>query len=298
MSQNVRTAVARPATGPTPLRARELTADELARATARADELLGARVAVLTGAGMSTDSGIPDYRGPDSVPRSPMTFREFQRSAADRQRYWARSHLGWTVMDAARPNDGHRSVAALQHAGRVSGVVTQNVDGLHQSAGAQRVIDLHGRLDRVACLDCGAVGDRHRLHGRLQQANRTWGVDHASAGADVAPDGDVALEDTSGFVVVGCERCGGVLKPDVVFFGESVPRQRVEQAFALVDDAGSLLVLGSSLTVWSGRRFVARAAQSGKPVVIVNRGVTRADDVADLTVHARCADFLAGLLER
>ena len=251
-------------------------------------------VIVLSGAGISTESGIPDYRGPTGAARraTPMSLQTFTGGRAARQRYWARSHLGWGLIKAAEPNDGHRAVAALQTRGLVAGIVTQNVDGLHQVAGARDVLELHGNLERVICLDCGDGSQRSDLDRRLHAANLGW-VAHATA---VNPDGDVELADVSGFRVVDCAECGGVLKPDVVFFGETVPRARVQQAFSLVESAGSLLVLGSSLTVMSGYRFVLRAAKVGVPVAIVNDGTTRGDAQATVKVDGRLGDVLPELV--
>jgi NAD-dependent SIR2 family protein deacetylase len=251
-------------------------------------------VVVLSGAGISTESGIPDYRGPSGAARraTPMSVQTFTGSREARQRYWARSHLGWGLIRAAVPNDGHRAVVALQERGVVAGIVTQNVDGLHQSAGATDVLELHGNLDRVVCLECGDVTARLDLDRRLRAANVGW----AARATAVNPDGDVDLEDVSGFRIVDCAECGGVLKPDVVFFGETVPRDRVQQAFALVEAAGSLLVLGSSLTVMSGYRFVLRAAKLGVPVAIVNDGTTRGDAQATVKVDGRLGEVLPELL--
>ncbi|WP_380165668.1 NAD-dependent protein deacetylase [Jannaschia sp. R86511] len=251
-------------------------------------------VVALTGAGLSTDSGIPDYRGPGSPRRTPMTFQDFTRSEQARQRYWARSHVGWQRMAGAGPNAGHRALAALGRAGLVRSVVTQNVDELHTAAGSTDVVDLHGRLSQVVCLGCGALSPRERLHERLARLNPGWSERVDLPEADIAPDGDVRLDDTAGFVVVGCERCGGVLKPDVVFFGENVPVARVEHCYRLVEDAQVLLVAGTSLTVFSGRRFVARAVKRSVPVVVVNRGPTRAADFADVLVEGGCSPVLAG----
>jgi NAD-dependent SIR2 family protein deacetylase len=244
-------------------------------------------VAVLTGAGISTDSGIPDYRGPDGVQarRAPMTYQTFTRDPVARRRYWARSHVGWRTIARAEPNSGHRAVADLHGSGLLSGVITQNVDGLHQAGGCAEVIELHGNLDRVICLDCGDGTAREELDRRLRLVNPEF---HAQVIA-VNPDGDVDLPDEAveRFRLVGCRACGrGTLKPDVVFFGETVPRPRVDASFALVENARLLLVLGSSLTVMSGRRFVLRAAKLGIPVAIVNRGVTRGDGYAALTLDA------------
>ncbi len=259
-------------------------------------DLIGGRgVVVLSGAGLSTDSGIPDYRGPGSPPRAPMTYQEFVSGLPAQQRYWARSHLGWRTMGGARPNGGHRAVAALEAAGVVTAVITQNVDGLHQAGGAERVVDLHGRIDRVLCLRCGERTGRAALDERLTQANPGF----ADVGfVEVAPDGDAVVSDVSGFRVVGCLVCRGPLKPDVVFFGENVPRDRVDRCHALVDAAQALLVVGSSLTVQSGLRFVRRARQLDLPVVIVNRGATRGDPLADLRVDAGCTPTLVDLAER
>jgi NAD-dependent SIR2 family protein deacetylase len=251
-------------------------------------------VVVLTGAGISTESGIPDYRGRSGAVRraAPMSLQTFTGSRGARQRYWARSHLGWGLIKTAAPNEGHRAVAVMQDRGWLAGIVTQNVDGLHRAAGAQDVLELHGNLERVVCLDCGEVSRRSELDRRLRAANIGWQA-HATA---VNPDGDVELADVSGFRIVDCATCGGVLKPDVVFFGETVPRDRVQQAFALVEAAGSLLVLGSSLTVMSGYRFVLRAAKLGVPVAIVNDGTTRGDAQATVKVEGRLGDVLPSLV--
>jgi len=197
----------------------------------------GRRLAVLTGAGISTDSGIPDYRGPDSPPRNPMTFQQFVGDPAFRRHYWARNHVGWRHVGRTLPNAGHRALARLEADGVVHGVITQNVDLLHQAAGSRRVIDLHGRYDRVVCLDCGAVIGRAELAERLEALNPGF-VESVGAVADIeiAPDADAVIEQTAHFVVAHCERCGGVLKPDIVFFGESVPRERVPTCGAPVDD--------------------------------------------------------------
>ncbi|NUS27128.1 MAG: NAD-dependent protein deacetylase [Streptomyces sp.] len=241
------------------------------------DVLSAGGVLVLSGAGISTESGIPDYRGEGgSLGRhTPMTYQDFTASAQARRRYWARSHLGWRTFGRARPNAGHRAVAAFERHGLVSGVITQNVDGLHQSAGSEGVVELHGSLGRVVCLSCGAVSSRRALALRLEEANAGF----APTAAGINPDGDADLTDTQvgDFQVLPCLICDGVLKPDVVFFGETVPAARVEQCRQLVRDARSLLVLGSSLTVMSGLRFVRQAAQAAKPVIIINRDPTRGD---------------------
>nr|WP_131102720.1 Sir2 family NAD-dependent protein deacetylase [Streptomonospora litoralis] len=250
-------------------------------------------VVALTGAGISTDSGIPDYRGPDSPPRKPMTYQQFVGDAAFRRHYWARNHVGWRHVHTTRPNDGHRALARLEDAGVVSGIITQNVDTLHEMAGSGGVLDLHGRYDRVVCLACGRVVSREHLARRLTALNP-----HFAGGVDdveIAPDADAVLASTRGFTVADCAGCGGMLKPDIVYFGENVPTERVLAGYRLVDDAEALLVAGSSLTVLSGRRFVKRAADQGKPVVIVNRGPTRSDALAALTVDAGCSAVLSAL---
>jgi NAD-dependent protein deacetylase/lipoamidase sirtuin 4 len=255
----------------------------------------GRRVVVLTGAGCSTDSGIPDYRGPGARPRRPMQYREFVGSAAARARYWARATVGWPRMATAQPNLVHRAIAALERVGVVRGVITQNVDGLHAAAGSARVVELHGALARVRCLGCRAVAAREEVHARLVAEN-PWLAARvgASGGADVAPDGDAELgaDVIAGFRVPACEACGGAWKPDVVFFGENVPRVVVEEAWAMFEEAEVLVVAGSSLTVWSGYRFVRRAAEQGMPVAIVNRGVTRGDGEASVKVDGALADVM------
>jgi NAD-dependent SIR2 family protein deacetylase len=255
------------------------------------------RFLALTGAGVSTDSGIPDYRGPNAPARMPMTFSEFVSGPAAQQRYWARSHLGWSRMRRAEPNAGHRALAALEAAGRVRMLITQNVDGLHEAAGSRAMCALHGRIADVVCLGCRRQTGRATLHARLAELNPGWTERHAEVA--VRPDGDVDLSDTDGFAVPACEHCGGVLKPDVVFFGENVPKPRVQRCYAAVDalapDADVLLVLGSSLTVMSGFRFVRHAAKRGVPVLIVNRGGTRADDLATLTFGHGTTEFLTRL---
>ncbi|MFI2426684.1 NAD-dependent protein deacetylase [Streptomyces sp. NPDC018955] len=242
-----------------------------------ADALGAGGVVVLSGAGLSTESGIPDYRGEGgSLSRhTPMTYQDFTGSEQARRRYWARSHLGWRTFRRALPNAGHRAVAAFGRHGLLSGVITQNVDGLHQAAGSEGVVELHGGLDRIVCLSCGDVSRRRELARRLEEANAGF----APVAAGINPDGDADLTDeqVGDFRVVPCAVCGGVLKPDVVFFGENVPPRRVEHCRALVREATSLLVLGSSLTVMSGLRFVRQAARAGTPVLIVNRDPTRGD---------------------
>lgn len=257
------------------------------------DLLADRPVVVLTGAGLSTDSGIPDYRGPHAPARMPMTYQEFVSGPAARQRYWARSHIGWGRMRRAEPNAGHRAVAALAP----ELVITQNVDGLHEQAGTPRLVALHGRIAEVVCLGCRVTSTRHALQEHLDGLNPGFAARHAAAA--VRPDGDVDLEDTDDFVVPDCAACGGVLKPHVVFFGENVPAPRVERCYAAVDalteTGGVLLVAGSSLTVMSGLRFVRRAARAGTPVVILNRGATRGDDLATYKVEDGCSEFLTVL---
>ncbi|MET8288258.1 NAD-dependent protein deacetylase [Streptomyces sp. NPDC048448] len=244
------------------------------------DTLNTGGVLVLSGAGISTESGIPDYRGENgSLSRhTPMTYQDFTASAQARRRYWARSHLGWRTFGRARPNDGHRAVAAFGRHGLLSGVITQNVDGLHQLAGSEGVVELHGSLDRVVCLSCRASSSRRELAQRLEEANP--GFEPVAAAINPDGDADLADEQVGDFRVVPCTVCGGILKPDVVFFGETVPPSRVEHCRRLVREATSLLVLGSSLTVMSGFRFVREAAHAGKPVLIVNRDPTRGDQHA------------------
>jgi len=254
--------------------------------------LSGRPVAVLTGAGISTDSGIPDYRGPGSPRRTPMTYQEFVSGHHAQRRYWARSHVGWARMARAEPNPGHHALAELERAGALHGLITQNVDGLHTAAGSRTLIDLHGRIADVVCLGCGRRSPRDELQGRLAALNPGF-VEAAGESVETAPDGDAALEATDGFRLAECAGCGGALKPDVVFFGENVPRERVARAYAMVDAAAVLLVAGSSLTVQSGLRFVRHAHKAGVPVVIVNRGSTRGDEFATVRVDAGCSQTLS-----
>ncbi|MEU6314407.1 NAD-dependent protein deacetylase [Streptomyces sp. NPDC047014] len=263
-----------------------------------ADVLAAGGVLVLSGAGISTESGIPDYRGEGgSLSRhTPMTYQEFVGAERARRRYWARSHLGWRTFGRARPNAGHRAVAAFGRQGLLAGVITQNVDGLHQAAGSAGVVELHGSLGRVVCLSCDSVVPRGELARRLEEANAGF----APVAAALNPDGDADLTDeqVGDFRVVPCGVCGGVLKPDVVFFGESVPPPRVALCRELVGGAASLLVLGSSLTVMSGLRFVREAARAGKPVLIVNRDPTRGDGLAVTRVAAPLGTALTAVAER
>lgn len=251
------------------------------------------KVAVLTGAGCSTASGIPDYRddGGNWKHRQPMPFAEFAGSAAARQRYWARSFAGWRRIAAAKPNAAHQALAELETRGRVTGVITQNVDGLHRLAGSRRVIDLHGVLHRVRCLGCAAITRREALQDRLERLNAEW----RAAPAGLAPDGDARLPDADvlEFVVADCDDCGGVLKPDVVFFGERVPPERVAEAQERLLASDALLVVGSSLMVLSGFRFARMADAAGLPVAVLNRGVTRADAIAAHKLTGDCGELLA-----
>lgn len=266
------------------------------------DLVAAGEVLVVTGAGVSTDSGIPDYRGPSGTLRNalPMTYERFTSSAHQRRRYWARSHVGWSRVATARPNRTHHAVAALEAATLLAGTVTQNVDGLHSKAGSRDVIDLHGRLDRVVCLDCREVRPRLEIGLRLDVLNpgfreaAMWGPTHER------PDGDVLLDDAAveGFRVADCRSCGGVLKPDVVYFGEHVPRERFADGLGRLDRSRVLLVLGSSLTVGSGYRFVTAARRRGLSIAIVNQGVTRGDAHADLKIDAPLGEVLPEVAAR
>jgi NAD-dependent SIR2 family protein deacetylase len=254
---------------------------------------------ILSGAGLSTESGIPDYRGPTGPARrpTPMTYQLFTGSAAARRKYWARSYLGWRHIARAVPNQGHHAVAELGRRGLLAGIITQNVDGLHQAAGTSEVTELHGSLHRVICLSCGQRTARTDLDQRLAAANPGWDAESAAL---INPDGDAVLADraTGSFQVVDCATCQGLLKPDVVFFGENVPRQRVEACYAMVERASSLVVLGSSLTVMSGLRYVRHAARLRLPVVIVNQGSTRGDAHATAILDAPLGQALTALVAR
>ena len=250
---------------------------------------------VLSGAGLSTESGIPDYRSPESLERrhEPLQFQEFRRSEAARQHYWARSHAAWRRMRSVKPNAGHLAVKKLQDAGAVRGILTQNVDGLHQQAGSRDVIELHGSLARVRCLDCGTPETITAYQERLALLN----PGAARSEGELNPDGDSELSrtETAGFRPAACLICGGIMKTDVVFFGENVPVATVDRAWEQYAEAGALLVLGSSLAVRSGLRFAERAARDGKPVWIITDGVTRADGLADLKIAGRLGTTLSGL---
>lgn len=257
------------------------------------------RVVVLTGAGVSTGSGIPDYRGPDGAwkRREPVRYQEFTASAAARRRYWARSYIGWPQVESARPNAAHYALARLQRQHWLQDLITQNVDGLHSAAGG-RAVDLHGNLARVVCLDCGDLSDRSQLQARLEARNPDWAPESVDQRAAPDGDADLARADYQAFDPVDCERCGGMLKPDVVFFGEPVPRPRVAQCMAMLDAADALLVAGSSLMVFSGFRFARAAHQSGKPVAMINAGRTRADDLLSLKNQQDVGAVLAALADR
>ena len=254
------------------------------------------RLFVLTGAGCSTGSGIPDYRDEQGAWKRtpPVTYQAFVGDGLIRRRYWARSLVGWPRIAQAQPNAAHRALAALEAQGRCSQLLTQNVDGLHQAAGSRAVIDLHGRLDAVVCLGCGASSSRADVQRRLAEANPAW----AGLAAGAAPDGDADLEDRdfATFQVPACDACGGMLKPDVVFFGENVPRARVDAAMAGLAQADGMLVVGSSLMVYSGLRFVHAAVRAQIPVAAVNLGRTRADDLLRFRMAAPCGDALRFLL--
>lgn len=257
--------------------------------------LTGRTVAVLTGAGVSTDSGIPDYRGEGAPVRTPMTFQQFLADAEYRKRYWAGSHLGWSHFDSAQPNAGHLALAELELAGLVDGVVTQNVDGLHLRAGSQRVVDLHGTMNRVRCLHCGQYFARGGIADRIT-ADNPW-LDTPDA-VELSPDGDVDIRDVTQFVTPECSVCGGVLKPDVVFFGEFVPKEKFTEAAALVDSADALIIAGSSLAVNSGIRLLDKAARRKVPIVIINRGMTKGDSRATVKIEEGTSETLVALLER
>ncbi|GEB45775.1 NAD-dependent protein deacetylase [Microbacterium testaceum] len=259
------------------------------------DVLAGRKIAVLTGAGVSTDSGIPDYRGKGAPTRTPMTAQQFLSSADARRRYWVGSHLGWKVFAAAQPNDGHRALADLESAGVANGVITQNVDGLHVRAGSGRVVELHGTMRRVGCLQCGQVFDRRDLAERVE-ADNPW--ISLPENVELGPDGDVTPASADGFVVPVCSVCGGTLKPDVVFFGEYIPVEKFREAEQLVHASEALVIAGSSLVVNSGIRLVERARRRRLPVVIVNRGETRADQRAAVKIDGGTTHVLRALADR
>ncbi|MFY0529781.1 NAD-dependent protein deacetylase [Archangium gephyra] len=254
--------------------------------------LRGRRLVVLTGAGCSTESGIPDYRGPGTLARArnPIQHREFLTKPEVRTRYWARSLLGWPRFSSARPNAAHQSLATLEREGQVLGLITQNVDRLHHAAGSQRVIELHGALARVRCLDCESFESRVEVQERLLALNPGF----AERTAELRPDGDAELpvEAVRAFLVADCARCGGTLKPDVVFFGDNVPPPTVEAAFALLEEGDALLVVGSSLAIYSGFRFLQRAADRHMPIGLVNMGECRGGELVDVRVEGRAGEVL------
>lgn len=258
------------------------------------DVLAGRRIAVLTGAGVSTDSGIPDYRGEGAPKRVPMTWQMFQDDLASRRRYWVGSHLGWQAFSAARPNAGHQAIAALEREGIATGVVTQNVDGLHLRAGSSRVVELHGTMRRVLCTHCGQVFDRRDIGARIETDNPWITVPE---NVPLGPDGDVLPESSEDFVVPDCSVCGGMLKPEVVFFGEYIPAERFREAEQLVASAEGLLIAGSSLVVNSGLRLLERARRRRLPVVIVNRGETKGDRRAAVKIGAGTSEVLERLAD-
>jgi NAD-dependent SIR2 family protein deacetylase len=257
------------------------------------EKLAGKSVLVLTGAGISTDSGIPDYRGAGRIARHPMTYDTFMGSAEAQIRYWARSYLGWNRIASAKPNAGHAAIATAESLKKVFQIITQNVDQLHQKAGSKNVIDLHGRLDRVRCMKCGLLFSRLEMDQLLNELNPN--VDR-TVDFEITPDGDAEVEASVDFRIPGCPKCSGVLKPDVVFFGESVPSAVVEYAMKQLDEAEALLIAGTSLSVNSGLRFARKAARSNKPIVIVNIGSTRADELASAKIEANTSLVLERLL--
>lgn len=274
------------------------SASNFRNAVERAAEILrGRRVVVLTGAGVSTESGIPDYRGPGTRrrARNPIRYNAFIGDPAARRHYWARSAVGWARMRKTEPNAAHHALARMERSGSIEGVITQNVDRLHHAAGSERVVELHGALADVRCLDCRRLEKRATYQRRLLQANPGW----TERAPELAPDGDAELpvSVTASFDAPGCIRCGGALKPDVIFFGESVPKRRVEAAWALFDQADVLLVAGSSLAVYSGYRFVLRARKTGRPTVLVTLGPTRADDKVELKIEENVAMLLPALAD-
>ena len=267
--------------------------DELIDSAVR--QLRGRTIAVLTGAGVSTDSGIPDYRGEGAPARTPMTFQQFLTDTEYRKRYWAGSHLGWRRFTSVAPNAGHRALVDLERAGRVNGILTQNVDGLHRMAGSARVIELHGTMNRVRCLHCGQVFAREDIAKRMENAN-PW-LDTPDD-VELAPDGDVAVSQLDGFVIPVCTNCGGMLKPDVVFFGELIPSDRFAAASTVVRGANALVVAGSSLVVNSGIRLLDQAVKRRLPIVIINRGATRGDLRATVKLDAGTSETLTVLAAR
>lgn len=272
---------------------KELSAAALFGIDFAKDLLSGKKTMVLTGAGISTDSGIPDYRGEGRIARHPMTYDVFMGSPEARTRYWARSFIGWNRISEANPNPGHMALTKAEATGKIFQVVTQNVDQLHQKAGTKNVVDLHGRLDMVKCMKCLNLVSRAKVDELLTLLNPAISK---TGDFEFTPDGDAEIEVTSNFVVPNCQSCDGILKPDVVFFGESVPSVTVEIAMKHLDDAEALLVVGTSLSVNSGLRFARRAAKSKKPIVIVNLGATKADELASAKINANTSLVLERLL--
>jgi NAD-dependent SIR2 family protein deacetylase len=262
---------------------------------AAVDALQGRTIAALTGAGVSTDSGIPDYRGEGAPRRSPMTIEQFLSSPRSRKRYWAGSHLGYGLFNSARPNAGHRALAELEAAGIVTGVITQNVDGLHVRAGSRRVVPLHGSMDRVVCLRCGQVFARPDIAAQIDAAN-PWLADPEAV--VINPDGDAEVTDVDEFEVPDCSVCGGSLKPDVVFFGEFVPFDRFDEAKALIASSDALLVAGSSLVVNTGIRLIEQARRRKLPIVVINRGATKGDARATVKIDGGTSEVLSALADR
>jgi NAD-dependent SIR2 family protein deacetylase len=257
--------------------------------------LRGRQTAVLTGAGLSTDSGIPDYRGAGAEPRTPMTFQMFLGDERARKRYWAGSHLGWQRFSSVTPNAGHHALAALEENGQINGVITQNVDGLHSRAGSRRVVELHGAMDTVICLSCGQAFARENIARRLEAANPILATPESIR---IAPDGDADVAEIDDFVIPECTVCGGMLKPNVVFFGEFVPTETFAEASAMVSAADALIVAGSSLTVNSGIRLLEQARRAGKPIVVINRGATKGDGRAIIKIDSGTSEVLAELAAR
>jgi NAD-dependent SIR2 family protein deacetylase len=257
------------------------------------EQLAGKSILVLTGAGVSTESGIPDYRGEGKTERHPMTFDVFMGTEAARARYWARSYVGWSVIANAKPNGSHFALAQAESLGRISHIITQNVDSLHQQAGSKKVTELHGRLDKVICMSCRTLVERLRMESLIEEANPSIKKDMS---VEFTPDGDAEIEATADFRIPPCPNCGGILKPDVVFFGESVPTERVAATMDQLERCDALLVAGSSLTVNSGMRFARAANKAGKPIVIVNVGPTKADEIALAKIEAPTSIALEELL--
>ncbi|WP_231915999.1 Sir2 family NAD-dependent protein deacetylase [Microbacterium karelineae] len=258
------------------------------------DELAGRRISVVTGAGVSTDSGIPDYRGEGAPKRSPMTAQMFLSDEESRRRYWVGSHLGWRAFTAAEPNRGHEALASLERAGVVTGIATQNVDGLHLRAGSSRVVELHGTMRRVFCTVCFQVFDRRDIGERIERENPWISIPE---NVPLGPDGDVAPDADLDFVVPDCTVCGGLLKPDVVFFGEFIPAEKFREAEQIVRASDALVVAGSSLVVNSGIRLVERARRRRLPVIIVNRGATKADARATVKINGGATQILSRFAE-